>query len=77
MKRNDVDLKLISKVVSACCILHNICKIQKEHFLPEWTVQDIVGQPSEVELDAGLSEGGPASVEVIRETLVANLHSID
>lgn len=41
MKRNDVDEKILLDVVAAWCILHNICGIQKDRFLPEWNVQDI------------------------------------
>lgn len=50
---------------------------QKEHFLPEWTVQDNVGQPSEIDLDSVVSDGGHSSAKIIRETLMANLHSIN
>uniref|UniRef100_A0A8C1Q087 Zmp:0000000634 n=1 Tax=Cyprinus carpio TaxID=7962 RepID=A0A8C1Q087_CYPCA len=33
LKRNDVYTALMSDVVTACCVLHNICKMHKELFL--------------------------------------------
>lgn len=37
-KRNDVDISIMPDIVIACCVLHNICEIQKEHYLPEWNI---------------------------------------
>lgn len=36
LKRNDVDINIMSDIVVACCILHNICELRKERYLPEW-----------------------------------------
>jgi hypothetical protein len=35
MKRNDVDIHIMSDIVVACCILHNVCELNKEQILPE------------------------------------------
>lgn len=37
LKRNEVDAAFMPDVVTACCILHNVCELNKEAFLPEWT----------------------------------------
>ncbi|CAB4041206.1 Hypothetical predicted protein, partial [Paramuricea clavata] len=35
MKRNDATLKYVIAQISACCVLHNLCKLQQD-FLEEW-----------------------------------------
>lgn len=35
-KRNEIELSAMPNVVAACCILHNVCEMQKDDFLPEW-----------------------------------------
>ncbi|XP_062406915.1 putative nuclease HARBI1 [Sardina pilchardus] len=37
-KRLDIATASVSDVVLACCVLHNICEIHKEDFLPEWNI---------------------------------------
>lgn len=72
MKRNDVDLKIIPQVVAACCILHNICEIQKDHFLPEWNVLE--SEVSGTTMDAASHDGeNDASADSIRAAIAANL----
>lgn len=39
-KRNDISTAFVSDVVVACCVLHNICELNKEHFLPEWNTEE-------------------------------------
>jgi len=36
LKRLDVDICDVPTVVSACCVLHNICEIHREEFNEEW-----------------------------------------
>lgn len=36
LKRMDVDLAAVSDIISACCILHNICEIHGENFDDVW-----------------------------------------
>ena len=32
MKRNDMNVEFIAFIISACCILHNICEIHGDEF---------------------------------------------
>ncbi|KAK3573530.1 hypothetical protein QTP86_026997 [Hemibagrus guttatus] len=47
LKRNDVDVAFMPDIVTACCILHNVCEMNKEDFLPEWTADadEVLQQP--------------------------------
>ena len=36
MKRNDMSTETIPTVITACCILHNICEILGEYFNDSW-----------------------------------------
>ena len=36
LKRNDVLIRDLPKLVAACCVLHNICEIHGETFNEEW-----------------------------------------
>ena len=36
LKRNDVKLEFMSTLVTACCVLHNICKIHHDNFEQQW-----------------------------------------
>ncbi|XP_063813276.1 uncharacterized protein LOC135051001 [Pseudophryne corroboree] len=74
MKRNDVDLKIMPDIVAACCILHNICEIQKENFLPEWNIHDH-GAGVAVHDAPGVG-GHDAASECIRATIAANLQTM-
>lgn len=37
-KRLDIATASVSDVGLACCVLHNICELQRDNFLPEWTM---------------------------------------
>ncbi|XP_063802912.1 uncharacterized protein LOC134980153 [Pseudophryne corroboree] len=75
LQRNDVAITLVPDVVAACCILHNFCKLQKEHFLPEWNVVDTELCDTPVEEAEAAYEGeiSSGSAEEICNTLTANL----
>ncbi|XP_063788677.1 uncharacterized protein LOC134944072 [Pseudophryne corroboree] len=75
MKRNDVDLKFMPHVVAACCVLHNICELQKEQFPEEWTVKDPEVTPSSVDLEVSGGQHS-SSAELIRETICTNLNEM-
>ena len=36
MERNDMSTEHIPTVITACCILHNICEIHGEYFNDSW-----------------------------------------
>ena len=40
MKRNDTDIKFLPTMVTACCILHNLCEIHGDLFEDEWALVD-------------------------------------
>ncbi len=40
MKRNDTNICDIPNIVSACCVLHNICELRGESFDDEWIESD-------------------------------------
>ncbi|XP_069755614.1 uncharacterized protein [Narcine bancroftii] len=42
-KRLDISTTLVPDVVFACCVLHNICEINKEDFPSEWTLVEADG----------------------------------
>ena len=49
MKRNDMNVEFIDFIISACCILHNICEIHGDEFDESWLTQStdsIVDQPA-------------------------------
>nr|XP_055073085.1 uncharacterized protein LOC129453050 [Misgurnus anguillicaudatus] len=69
LKRNDVDTVLMSDVVAVCCVLHNICEINKEHFLPDWNITDVLQEP---EQDMFQGVGGPNS-QAIRAAIMTLL----
>ena len=49
-KRIDLDVGVVPKVVTACCILHNFCEMQHERFYDAWApgpeVERLYPQPS-------------------------------
>jgi hypothetical protein len=36
LKRLDVDISDVPELVTACCVLHNICEVHGEQFSEEW-----------------------------------------
>ena len=69
MKRNDMNISHIPTVVTAACILHNICEIHGETFNDSWLreVDDYsFPQPTSGSLHDGDSDGP----KVIRNALV-------
>lgn len=43
LKRNTA---LMSDVVAACCVLHNICEMREEMFLADWNITDALQEPA-------------------------------
>lgn len=74
LKKNDIDASNMSKVVVACCVLHNICEIRGDSFLPEWNTgmvpcSSYLRQPDMQPYDGDTF----CSAEVIRKTITYNL----
>lgn len=38
LKRNDMKMLLLLKVIAACCTLHNLCEVHVDAFDEEWAV---------------------------------------
>ena len=36
MKRNDGDIRSVPTIVTACCVLHNLCKMNKDACEEAW-----------------------------------------
>jgi len=66
-KSNDMNVQNIPNVITACCILHNICEIHGDYFNEMWTEgTDSLEQPS----SAGTGAIATDSARIIRDTLV-------
>ncbi|KAI1898755.1 hypothetical protein AGOR_G00075640 [Albula goreensis] len=40
LKRNDCDLELVKDMVETCCVLHNLCELNREEFSTDWNVHE-------------------------------------
>lgn len=68
LKRTDVDYTFMPDIVTACCILHNVCELNKEEFLPQWTADsdEVLPQPDmDLYRDRMMD-----STQAIRDTMV-------
>lgn len=74
LKKNDIDASNMSKVVVACCVLHNICEERGDSFLPEWNAAMVPCSSSLRQPDLEPYDGDSfCSAEVIRKTITYNL----
>ena len=74
LKQNDMEVRNVPNVVTACCVLHNVCEIHGEAFDNNW-VQEAermshLSQPTATPHHDGADEGNP---QAIRDTLVRYL----
>jgi len=58
MKRNDMNVENIPHVITAACILHNICEVHGEHFSDTW-LQNLDGDYDQPETVARDTATGP------------------
>lgn len=74
LKRNDFELTTIPNLVAACCILHNLCEMQNDYFLPEWNtaVDEDLLQPRTGTQGAQQLQ----SAQLIRNTMADNLEAM-
>ena len=69
LKRNDTFIEDMPTVISACCVLHNICEVHRDHFNREW-LQDIAAEPSQpTALSMPIAIANVSSATAIREAL--------
>ena len=52
LKRNDVKLEFMSTLVTACCILHNMCEIHQDNFDQQWIDDEVIGQAGNIPSNA-------------------------
>lgn len=71
MKRNDMRTDHIPLVISACCVLHNLCEIHGESFNDRWIEENEYQQPTTATLPTSPSN----SAQDIRNTLVQYFHT--
>uniref|UniRef100_A0A3P8X4P2 Harbinger transposase derived 1 n=1 Tax=Cynoglossus semilaevis TaxID=244447 RepID=A0A3P8X4P2_CYNSE len=65
-----VDMDMAPKIITTCCILHNICEVQGDHFLPEWNteVRPLDGSGRQPDMDPSVSESY-GTAEAMRDTI--------
>lgn len=77
LKKNDIDVSIMSRVVVACCVLHNICENRGDSFLPEWNADMVPGSIYLRQPDMEPYDGDTyCATEVIRDTITYNLFNI-
>lgn len=69
MKRVDVSVYDVSDLVSACCVLHNICEVHGDSFNQEW-IEGVEVHRSTPTSVASTSHAGGAAVN-IRKALMS------
>lgn len=69
LKRDDTFIEDMPTVISACCVLHNICQVHRDHFNREW-LQDISAEPSQpTALSMPIATANVSGATAIREAL--------
>ncbi|XP_059191461.1 uncharacterized protein LOC131973472 [Centropristis striata] len=77
LKKSDIDVCMMPRVVAACCVLHNICENRGDAFLPEWNVETASSGNYLRPPDTEPYEGDTyCTAEVIRDTVTYNLLTI-
>lgn len=77
LKKSDIDVSMMPRVVAACCVLHNICENRGDSFLPEWNIEMAPCASYQRQPDAEPYDGDTyCTAEVIRDTVTYNLLSI-
>lgn len=77
LKKNDIDHTMMARVITACCVLHNICEMQGDSFFPEWNILMAPPGYGFRQPDTTPYEGGTyGNSELIRDSISYNLLSI-
>ena len=69
LKPNDMLIENVPNIVTACCVLHNICEIHGETFDDDWLEEALVAQQQQPHI-ATQDEDSITGPDTIRETLV-------
>ena len=67
MKRNDMNVEFIAVIISACCVLHNICEIHGDEFDESWLTQSTDGIVDQPESAAPPEDGANPTTPVPNE----------
>ncbi|XP_061577547.1 uncharacterized protein LOC133444079 isoform X2 [Cololabis saira] len=74
LKKSDIDVSMMPRVVVSCCVLHNICEQRGDAFLPEWSVETAPSGTYLIQPEMEAYEGDVyCAAEVIRQTIAFNL----
>ncbi|XP_035859383.1 protein ALP1-like [Sander lucioperca] len=77
LKKSDIDVSAMPRVVAACCVLHNICESRGDAFLPEWNAEICPPANGVRQPDAETyAEDTYCTAEVIRDTVAYNMLTI-
>lgn len=71
LKRNDTHITFVSRVISACCVLHNFCELHNEHFDEEDAIHGGDNQEDEDDDGAALFNQANQGGHDIRNALCA------
>ena len=63
LKRNDVKIDYITTLVTACCILHNICEVYNDNFDDQW-LDDEVQASCSSSSTASTSTSGATAISI-------------
>ena len=68
LKRNDSDTEFMITVITACCVLHNMCEVHKQVFNPEWL--DGIDQRRQQQDEMNVGQVNNVDARQVREALV-------
>lgn len=77
LKKSDIDVSMMPRIVAACCVLHNICEYRGDSFHPKWNTDmappgNYLQQPD----TEPYKDDSYCTAEVIRDTITYNLSTI-
>lgn len=73
LKENEAHITFVSRIVSACCMLHNFCEVQKEEFLEE---EKVAEEERVAEEEGPVHDQGHAQQQHIRNALCSYFATI-
>uniref|UniRef100_A0A3P8RMA7 DDE Tnp4 domain-containing protein n=1 Tax=Amphiprion percula TaxID=161767 RepID=A0A3P8RMA7_AMPPE len=77
LKKSDIDVSMMPRVVAACCVLHNVCQQRGDGFLPEWSFETDPSGNYLVQPETDEYEGDAyCTAEVIRHAITYDLLAV-
>uniref|UniRef100_A0AAQ5Y718 DDE Tnp4 domain-containing protein n=1 Tax=Amphiprion ocellaris TaxID=80972 RepID=A0AAQ5Y718_AMPOC len=77
LKKSDIDVSMMPRVVAACCVLHNVCQQRGDGFLPEWSFETDPSGNYLVQPETEEYEGDAyCTAEVIRHAITYDLLAV-